>query len=136
MARLGDILFVHGGPSPGFAAAHPDLQAVNAAAHQELQGATGPVLGGDGPLWYRGLVPGATQGPEPSEADLGTLLKTYGCRTLVAGHTTLDHITAFHGDRFYGIDAGLKDGKPGELWLQTGNRRYRGLADGTRVPLP
>ena len=136
MARLGDLLFVHGGPSPEFAAAHPDLHAVNAACRQELLGTTGPMLGDQGPLWYRGLVPGAAKGPEPSEEALGTLLKTYRCRTLVVGHTTLDQITAFHGARVYGIDAGLKDGKPGELWLQVNGKRFRGLADGTRVPLP
>ena len=56
-------------------------------------------------------------------------------RLLVVGHSTLPRITAFHDGRVLGIDAGLKDGKPGELWLQLGGRRFRGLADGSRIPL-
>jgi len=135
MARLGDILFAHAGPSPEFAAAHADLQAVNAGCRAELMGSAGPLLGSAGPLWYRGLVPGAAPGPEPTEDAIGAILGAYRCQTLVVGHSTLDQVTAFHGGRVYGIDAGLKDGRPGELWLQIAGRRYRGLADGTRIPL-
>lgn len=135
MVRLGDILFMHGGASPDFAASHGDLLAVNAAAGRELLGETGPVLGDGGPLWYRGLVPGATGGPEPTEDAIGAMLRTYRATTLVVGHTTLDRITAFHGARVYVIDAGLKDGHPGELWIQKDGKRFRGLADGTRLEL-
>ena len=134
LLRLGEVLFVHGGPSAEFAAAHGDLAAVNAAARQEWLGDKGAVMGNGGPLWYRGLIPGAA-GPGASDADVAAVLRAYGATTLVVGHTTLDQVTAFHGNRVYGIDAGLKDGKPGELWLQLGGRRFRGLADGSRIPL-
>jgi hypothetical protein len=66
---------------------------------------------------------------------VAALLKAYRATSVVVGHTTLDHVTVFHGGLVTGIDAGLKDGQPGELWLQIDGKRYRGLADGTRVPL-
>jgi len=133
LLRLGDVLFVHGGPSAEFAAAHGDLAGVNAAARQEWLGDKGAVMGNGGPLWYRGLIPGAA-GPGASDADVAAVLHAYRAATLVVGHSTLDQVTAFHGGRVYGIDAGLKDGKAGELWLQLRGRRFRGLADGRRVP--
>jgi hypothetical protein len=137
MARFGDILFVHGGPSPAFAASGRSLAEVNTAARQELaaEGKGGPVLGNTGPLWYRGLIPGAAGGAGPSDAEVAALLKAYRATSVVVGHTTPDHVTVFHGGLVTGIDAGLKDGQPGELWLQIDGKRYRGLADGTRVPL-
>jgi hypothetical protein len=137
MARFGDILFVHGGPSPAFAASLPTVAQVNAAARQELATQTwgGPVLGTAGPLWYRGLIPEAATGVPPTDAEVADVLKAYSAHSVVVGHTTLDHVTVFHGGLVTGIDAGLKDGQPGELWLQLNGKRFRGLADGTRVPL-
>lgn len=129
MVRIGDVLFVHGGISPAFAAAHPSLAEVNRQARTELREGPGPVLGPDGPLWFRGLV----QGPVP--AGFEAVLRTYGASRVVVGHTTLDHVVALGGGRIYAIDAGLKDGRPGEVWIQEGRSRWRGLADGTRIAL-
>lgn len=132
LLRIGDVLFVHGGVSPAFAASHTDLKAVNREARTELGRAAGPVLGPDGPLWYRGLA----EDSGPSAGELATILKTYGVRRIVVGHTTQAHITPRLGGLVALIDAGLKDGQPGEVWIQENGRRYRGLRDGSRQPLP
>ncbi len=69
-------------------------------------------------------------------AEVDTLLRTYHARTLVVGHTIQDQITPLHEARVYAIDAGMGEGREGELWLQVRGKRYRGLPDGTRVSLP
>jgi hypothetical protein len=135
MVRLGDVLFTHGGISPRFAATFPDLGAVNAAAREGLPTVKATLLGGEGPLWYRGLIPGFAKGAPPTPEEIDAALRTYGARTLVVGHTTRDHVTALHGGRVYAIDSGIDEGRPGELWLQIDGRRFLARADGTRTPL-
>ncbi len=134
MIRIGDTLFTHGGPSAAFAAAYPGVEAVNAQFRKELKEGPGPVTGRYGPQWYRGLVPGGSA-RDATAAEVDAVLAAYGAARVVVGHTTLDRITAFHGGKVHVIDAGLKDGKPGELWLQIDGRRWRGTADGKRSPL-
>jgi hypothetical protein len=53
----------------------------------------------------------------------------------VVGHTTVKQVTAIRPGQVYLIDAGLSEGRPGELWIQADGKRWRGLADGKRVPL-
>ena len=137
LLRLGDILFVHGGPSPDLLQKGLDLAKVNAQFRLDLEDPGKPyLLGTDGPVWYRGLIPGADpKRPDATEAEVEAILRACGARSVVVGHTTQERITSFHAGRVIGIDAGLKDGKPGELWIHEGGASWRGLADGTRVPL-
>jgi hypothetical protein len=135
--RLGPYLFVHGGISPGLGQGGTSLEALNAAVRRGLDAsrpdpdqdfAHGPL----GPLWYRGLLPGMDRARECPPEALAPLLKTLGASTIVVGHTTLGRITAFHGGRVYGIDAGFQEGKPGEAWILDQGKVLRGLPDGRR----
>ena len=134
--KIGDILFVHGGPSPVLVSGPMNLGRLNTDFRLALD-AVGqdPFLGPAGPVWYRGLIPGAGQGPDASDVQVVAILDAFHAKTMVLGHSTLDHITAFHGGRVFGIDAGLMDGRPGELWICEGGRIFRGTADGSRFPL-
>jgi hypothetical protein len=137
MVQLGGYVFCHGGPSPALAARGLTLEGLNEAFRREvLREGRPPLLAGDGPVWYRGLIPGAGEGPDATDAEVQAVLGACRARALVVGHSTLEHIAAFHGGRVYGVDAGLKDGRPGEVWLLEGGRVRRGLADGSRVDLP
>ena len=140
MVRLGDILFAHGGPSPALAAQAPELQALNTQFRKDLDAGSHPALmGSDGPVWYRGLVPGANAshgGADASETDVTAILKAFQVRWLVVGHSTIEQVTAFHGGRVFAIDAGLQHPDRGELWLWEKGKVYRGLLDGSRVPMP
>ncbi len=131
MVRLGDILFVHGGVSPRLGESYPTLESVNAAAWDSLPSVKKLLLGSSGPLWYRGMV----QAPVDTAAMVEASLRPYQARTVVVGHTTVKEVTAIRPGQVYLIDAGLSEGRPGELWIQTDGKRWRGLADGTRVPL-
>ncbi len=134
--EIGDILFVHGGPSPTLVSGPMNLARLNTDFRRALDaGGEDPLLGPAGPVWYRGLIPGAGQGPDASDAQVTSILGAFHAKTMVLGHSTLDRITAFHGGCVFGIDAGLKDGRPGELWICERGRTFRGMPDGSRIPL-
>jgi hypothetical protein len=137
MVRIGDILFLHGGPSPAMAAGPVELQALNAQFRQAMVAGGHPaLLGSDGPVWYRGLIPGASRTGDATDPEVTAILKAFSVKWLVVGHSTLDQVTAFHGGRVFGIDAGLQHAGRGELWLWEKGKVFRGLLDGTRVPMP
>ncbi len=134
--KIGDVLFIHGGASPLLSYGPVNLGRLNADFRHALDAAgKDPLLGSSGPVWYRGLIPGAGQGPDASDAQVASILGAFQAKCMVIGHSTLEHVTAFHGGSVFGIDAGLKDGKPGEIWVRIGGRVFRGLADGGRIPL-
>lgn len=141
LLKLGPFLFVHGGPSPALLDQGLDLKATNQAVRQALgrparalEGLAAFLLGEAGPHWYRGLVPGTTN-LDADEADLQRMLRTYGVKAFVIGHTTLDRLTPLHGGRVFAIDAGFKDGRPGEAWLWEKGKVWRGTLDGRREAL-
>lgn len=141
IVRIGRTLFIHGGISPQFLADKPSLRAVNerlaAVWRPGMSGeARKAVLGTHGPLWYRGLIPGAeTKLGDATPEHVQALLKAFDADRVVVGHSTLETVTAFHGGRVIGVDAGLKDGKTGALLLLERGRAFIGLADGTKQAL-
>ena len=139
LLRLGPFLFAHGGPSPTMMAEEKDLDSLNAAFRRSIDEAGKPRLQGrDGPIWYRGLIPGKeTKGPDASGEDVDRIVAAFGVRTIVVGHSTLKRgIAAFHGGRVHGIDADLQSGGPGELWLFKQGNCFQGRSDGSLRPLP
>jgi hypothetical protein len=134
LLQLGPFLFLHGGLSPEFLARRLTLEQVNTEARAALEKTGRPeatgILGNSGPLWYRGLLPEGGA-PQSTDAEIQAALEAYQGRAFVVGHTTLEHLGSFHGGRVYGIDAGLKDGQPGEAWLWEQNQVWRAKADGS-----
>ncbi|MDP2877020.1 MAG: metallophosphoesterase, partial [Holophaga sp.] len=138
LLRLGDILFVHGGISPETLKLNLDLDQINDAIRQSLglrakdtSGTVATLLGSAGPLWYRGLLPEGGN-PQASDDHIAQVLTQFKVKTLMVGHTTLRALASFHGGRIFGIDAGIKDGEPGEAMLFLDGRAWRAKADGTR----
>ena len=139
LLKLGPFLFLHGGVSPELVARKYMLPSINATlrAHLGEQGGQGTddasfLLGPQGPLWFRGLIPG--EEGEVTDAQVDALLAYFHVRAIVVGHTTEGSIEALHGGRVYAIDAGLKEGR-GEVWIWERGKTYRGLKDGQRLPL-
>jgi len=141
LLKLGNFLFVHGGISPELVAQGWDIKQINTRflAAWGLRGRTAEgeaalLLGSNGPIWYRGLLPpGGT--PSSTEAEIDRALDHFHVRAMVVGHTTLNHVTAFHDGKVFEIDAGIWEGQPGEAWLWEGGRAWRASADGRREPL-
>lgn len=140
LLKLGPFLFVHGGLTPDYRAGADSLERLNeemrAVLVKDARGAPAAtaILASGGPLWYRGLLPEGGC-PQASDEEIQSLLKALGAKAFVVGHTTLARIGVFHGGRVYGIDAGIKDGHPGEVWLWEKGRVWRGRADGSREAL-
>jgi hypothetical protein len=139
LLRLGPFLFVHGGLDPARHAGTLDLKALNVAVRRGLDqdfrlNRDQPAFDARGPLWYRGLLPGLQPDAEATTASIAGLLDRNRLQALVIGHSTLPQASAFHGGRIYAVDAGFKEGRPGEAWLWAQGRIWRALADGSKVP--
>lgn len=136
--RIGTHLFLHGGVSTELLAQGLGLQALNARFRKELEVPERPfLLSTKGPVWYRGLIPGADPGrtADATTGEVDLALSAFGAKAVVVGHTTLPRVAAHHGGRVLGIDAGLKRGGSGEgLYLDRG-KPFRALPDGRREPL-
>ena len=63
------------------------------------------------------------------------MLDQLGLKRIVVGHTSMPHVSSFHGDRIIAIDSSIKDGENGELLFIEDGKLSRGLLDGRRVPL-
>ncbi|MEM7218172.1 MAG: metallophosphoesterase [Pseudomonadota bacterium] len=115
--QIGDTLFMHGGLTPATAAlgvaginarVTADLRAAIAAGHTTTADtrAAYPLLGGGGPLWYRGL----TSCHPLIEGDrIDAVLKALNARRMVVGHTPTPSraIEARHDGRVIAIDTGM-----------------------------
>lgn len=140
LLRIGDTLFLHGGISPDALALALDPAATNAAYRSTLglpreqvkaDPATAPLYDGKtSPIWYRGYFDGRldTQGVQ-------AVLDRLGLQRIVVGHTSMPHVSSFHGDRVIAVDSSIKNGENGELLFIEEGRLSRGLLDGNRVPL-
>ena len=141
LLKVGDFLFVHGGISPELVAQGWNLPQVNnrfraawGLRGRESEGDAGMLLRSKGPIWYRGMLPPGGP-PTSSEAEIAQALAHFKAKAIVVGHTTLDQVTAFWAGKVFGIDAGILEGRPGEVWLWEKGRVWRGKADGTREAL-
>jgi hypothetical protein len=111
-AKVGDTVYCHGGITQTWA--EKGIAGINAEARQAIVAGAGPVLGSEGPLWYRGYV----QEPEASACPkLQQALDTLGAKRMVVGHTTRrdGKVEARCGGALLVIDIGIADHYGGHL---------------------
>jgi hypothetical protein len=145
VAKVNDVVFVHGGFTPEVAALGCD--AINKLVKNELQMrwslddsrllstlSAGP----NGPLWYRGL---ADESMEVPESEVNTIRISLRAATIVIGHTVAPDLkirTRYNG-RVVQIDTGMLDGAfyPGgrASALEIQDDQFTVIADGKREPL-
>lgn len=140
LLRIGDTLFLHGGISPDALALAMDPAATNAAyqaslgrprAEVKADPAVAPLYDGKtSPIWYRGYFDGRLD-----TAGVQAVLDKLGLARIVVGHTSMPHVSSFHGGRIIAIDSSIKKGENGELLFIEDGKASRGLLDGSRVPL-
>lgn len=140
LLRIGDTLFLHGGISPEAIQLALDPAATNAAyraslgrprAELKADPKLAPLYDGKtSPIWYRGYFDG-----QLDTAGVQQVLEQLDLRRIVVGHTSMPHVSSFHGDRIIAIDSSIKNGENGELLFIENGKLSRGLLDGSRVPL-
>jgi hypothetical protein len=140
LLRIGDTLFLHGGIAPenldlvrGMDATNADYQAAVGLPKDQVKAAPDTARLFDGktsPIWYRGYFDGRMD-----TAQIQALLKQLDLARIVVGHTSMPHVSSFHGDRIIAIDSSIKNGENGELLFIENGTLSRGLPDGSRVPL-
>ncbi|WNH51378.1 metallophosphoesterase [Stenotrophomonas oahuensis] len=140
LLQIGDTLFLHG----GIAAENVDLvQALDATnalyqaslglPREQVKAAPDSARLFDGktsPIWFRGYFDGRMDTPQ-----VDALLQQLRLKRIVVGHTSMPHVSTFHGDRIIAIDSSIKNGENGELLFIEDGVLSRGLLDGSRVPL-
>lgn len=126
VALIDGTLFVHGGVGASYA--RLTINEINRRAALALaarDSAPAAIINDPlGPLWYRGLVQRggvpAAQADAAIEAELEQVLRAYGARRIVVGHTPiLSGIAIRHGGRLIGIDTGIAAPYGGaRTWLE------------------
>lgn len=140
LLRIGDTLFLHGGISPEAVQMALDPARTNAAyqaslglpkAEVKADPATAPLYDGKtSPIWYRGYFDGRLDA-----GGVQAVLDRLQLKRIVVGHTSMPHVSSFHGGRVIAIDSSIKNGENGELLFIEDGKLSRGLLDGSRVAL-
>jgi hypothetical protein len=109
VVRINDTLFVHGGVAPAVPA--KTLAELNRWVRQDLFPGNPPGGGRDaqGPLWFRGYALGQE---ESAERALDEVLRRFGAKRMVMGHTTDrdGKVRTRFGGKAVFIDTGLSTG--------------------------
>ncbi len=141
LIQVNDMLFVHGGLSPDYAALKLTMQETNEAFRATLgQPRTAiratplPALlyGTNGPIWYRGYF----REPQLDSAALDKLLAQYGVKQIVVGHTTFSGVFSHYDGRVISVDTAIQKGMGGELFIWNMGRLARGSMKGDHLPIP
>jgi hypothetical protein len=135
--KINDILFLHGGIGPNYASS--SVREINKQAREAFRDFNhlngGLLVDSEGPLWYRGL---ANNDEATEEPNLEAVLKNFGAKRIVIGHTpTAGTVMPRFGGRVLIIDVGLSMvyGRRLACLVVEGGEFYT-LHRGEKLPLP
>ncbi|HMQ08393.1 MAG TPA: metallophosphoesterase [Saprospiraceae bacterium] len=138
---VNDILFVHGGISRKVIDRGLTINEINRVFKEVIMVANpdqiyfDPIAAllveEDGPLWYRGYADVFSF----NEKDIDRILDYFNVDNIVVGHTSLPQIKSRFDHKIIFIDCDIKMGERGELLIWKEDNFYRGLEDGTRIPM-
>lgn len=110
LVRVGDYLFVHAGISTPINKTKLGMKKLNELVRSVLgvspsdikdQFTQSVAWGRLGPLWYRGYFKEfeASFGTQPTTAEMDTILKDFGAKSIVIGHTKVSKVGSMFGQR-------------------------------------
>lgn len=110
--KIGDILLVHAGVSPHLVSADLSLEAINDSLRlaidkpkEKLTRLDSLLLKRQGPLWYRGYFDLEDENHERATPEqVEAVLKQYGVRYIVVGHTLVEKPKLLYAGRVCAID--------------------------------
>ncbi len=143
--KVDDFLCLHAGVSRAIVDSHLTLTEINATVRSVLndepgQGAVAElVMGNLGPLWYRGYFAEQSGFPTATPEDVGLVLKTFGTRRVLVGHTIVPTITPLYEGRVIAVQVYPKRDDAGHaefesLMIRKG-QLSRARLDGALIPL-
>lgn len=148
--KLGDMLFLHGGISPGLTTSGLSLEQINSASRESLdvpiagrERLTEPqalVVGPNGPLWYRGYFPSSAEPAAATAVDVEASLAHFGVRRIFVGHTPVDTVTPLYNGQVVAVQVYPRRDEETGAFIMEGALRERGIwyrasVDGTREAL-
>jgi hypothetical protein len=89
------------------------------------------LLGNQGPVWYRGYF----FDPGFCEKTIDGILDFYGVKHVVVGHTPNTTIISLFNNKILDADAGICDGRSGEILIYKDGDFYHSLSTGRRNKL-
>lgn len=145
VVKLGDVIFAHGGLSPFLVEEELSAEKMNKLARKnydkiKLKGKKKLILGGKGPMWYRGyFMPQKGKYEQITELQLDSVLQHFDAKQVVVGHTIVPSITPKFNYKLYPVDVShrerLNKKLPTEGLLIRDNVFYRHCTNGERVRL-
>lgn len=138
---INEHLFVHAGISPEVEALELSLDDVNTIFREQIirppdtqiiaDSVLNLLYGGMGPLWYRGYF-----GEEAiSKSKFKRVLKAFGQKKMIVGHTSQEKIQSLYDGKLIVIDCSIKLGQQGQVLLMEKDRLYIIDQDGERLPI-
>jgi len=144
VVKLNDILFVHGGIAPSVLEKQLSIQNINNEVRQnvdfarkspEVSDLARYLFGGEGPFWYRGYFYEMEERyPQTTSNDIDNILSYFKANTIVVGHTGIDQITGFYGNRVINEHVTLDSATTQALLWEDG-KFYRITFDGQIQPI-
>ena len=138
---INDIIFVHGGISPGLFHRKLKIDRINQIFSEEIVGKETQAVpeneelsflkGENGPLWYRGYFTDTTF----SESKLDSILSFYAKRHIIVGHSTHKEIQVLFNNKIFGIDTGIMYRQPGTILIYKNGCFYKCSIMGVRTKL-
>jgi hypothetical protein len=142
--KINDLLMMHAGISPAFAAYDLPYEDVNRAVRDYLdagdksanQVAAKLILGPDGPLWFRGFTNAKIQEDPALQQFIDDYLDTRGLKKMILAHNEQYQVTASFNGRIISADVKIDEsGKTAQGLLISGQRIFVCLSDGTQLRL-
>jgi hypothetical protein len=144
IVQINGNLFLHAGISPQFALYNYSFPDINQIVRNYLNSDYGiiegspeeVILGGFGPLWYRGYDGLNEDFPEVTQGFLDAFLESKGLRRMIVGHNEQTNISASFGRKVITADVAIDEtGQSAQGLLISGDRIFRCRYDGTREPM-
>lgn len=135
MEKVGDTLFVHGGISSEILQLNLSIQEINNLSRpyytEAAETFSDPRLytlfnSESSPFWYRGYYQESA-----TEELVDATLKHFGVKTIVTGHTVVEHVSSYYNGKIINIDTDHAAGNS-EALLIKGHRFYKVDSTGKR----
>ncbi len=137
--KINDNLFTHGGLSKEFADRSLSLNKINKLYRKTIDLEEEALMSDtlllafhsrNSPIWYRGYFR-----EELPANEIEGVLKQYGAKRIIVGHTSQTEVLKKHDGLVYAVDTSIKKGEYGELLLIEKDVFTRCKMDGERIVL-